>query len=442
MNIFKEYDVRGVYPEEVDEEVAERLGKAFAEYLQGSTVLAGRDGRKSSPSLYEALIKGLKSQGVKVKKAGLITTPMLYYSAYTTSFDGYVTVTASHNPKEYNGFKLCKKGPLIISMGEGLERVEELFLKNNFSERGGGSEEEAGLLRGYVERVKSFCKEEVSGLKVLVDASNGAGAIVMKALLEELNVQHRLLNEEVDGDFPGHPPNPLLEESQKSVKEELRRGGYDLGVLLDADADRALFFDELGNPLKSSTVALLLAQHYHRGGPVVLDALNYRKSVVEEFNKLGVKVIPSKVGFTNIHKAMLESKALLSAEYSCHYSHWETACTDDTALAWVKMLSCLARTGKKLSELARPYEEQVVIQENLEVEGKEEAVKRVDAAFQDCEETLYLDGVSKTFKDYWFNVRPSNTEPVLRVTVEAATREEAFKVLGRVKEVVLNAKRG
>ncbi len=437
MSVFKSYDIRGVYKEEIDENFAYKLGRAFVQYTSSDKVVVGRDARESSPSISEALLEGIVDQGADAVDAGLITTPLLYYlSAKHDEFDGAIIVSASHNPPKYTGFKMCRGKADFINKQKGSLEIKKLMEEGKFGNPERGSLVDEDFSDEYINFLSDAAKDDLGDVKMVVDTSNGCVGPIMNKLIDELDLNVTKYFFEPDGAFPNHEPNPLLPESQEVVKDELSKGDYDLGFMVDADGDRAVFFDENGRMIKSSTIAIIWCNHYYPGPnkTFALDVLNYRKSVIDHIEEGGGEAYPSPVGYANVKDVLMEHEGVQGCEYSGHYQHKETHYCDNALLTLVKVLTCMAKPDKTLAELADPYEDKVLTQVNFEVEDKDEKIQKVDDEFEG--ETLRVDGVSKTFSTHWFNVRKSNTEPLLRVTVEAETEQEVEHVISEVKRVI------
>ncbi|PIU63729.1 phosphomannomutase/phosphoglucomutase, partial [archaeon CG07_land_8_20_14_0_80_38_8] len=321
MTIFKAYDIRGKYPDEVDERIADKIGKAFAALFKPRVIVVGSDMRLSSDSLSESLINGLKNQGVKVVNVGLVSTPMFYYAVNKLSADAGVMVTASHNPKEYNGFKLVKKGAEPVNYDNGIMQVEKLVQENNFKgAKKAGTVTDADLLDDYVKYVESFA-DNVKGLKIVVDCGNGMAGKTIKKLLSNLGVDSVFLFDELDGSFPNHDANPFDERNTKFLQKKVLELKSDAGFAFDGDADRLLLVDEKGERVGGDTTTAVIARKIlanHKGEKILFD-LRSSKCVPEIIkNDNGVPVI-SRVGHSFIKQRMRDENIIFAGELSGHY---------------------------------------------------------------------------------------------------------------------------
>lgn len=426
--IFKAYDVRGVYPQEIDRDVAYRIGRALITHTKAEKVVVGWDMRSSSPELTESLIEGMTDQGASVLKIGLATTPMLYFASWKMEeIDLGVIVTASHNPAQYNGMKFCLKGAIPIGEGSGMEEIRDLSLENKFSEAPNKGKVEEG------EEIKELYYKYIADLyksgekrKVVVDFANGMG-ILDKPIYEKISqsVEAVYLYDELDGNFPNHEANPLKTETLETLQRKVVEEKADLGIAYDGDADRVGFVDEKGEIIPMDFMIAILAKEVlkkYPGGLVLMD-LRSSNSVKEVIEEAGGKVNRCRVGHSLIKKQMREEGAVFAGELSGHYFFESNSKSEMTTLAVVYFLNLLEESGETASELVQDFKRYFHSGEiNSEVEDKE-------AVFQALKEKYAQgklderDGVRIDFPDWWFNVRASNTEPKIRLNVEAKTRE-------------------
>ncbi len=439
MGIFKAYDVRGVFPAEIDEAMAERIGAAVASVIGGPRLVVGRDMRLSSPSISAALVRGILTAGVHVVDIGLVTTPMTYFAVSHLGADGGVMVTASHNPKQYNGMKLCRDQAKPVSYDTGLSEIERLALSGPVAPVAApGSATEMSILDDYVEHVLAFATN-LRPLRVAVDAGNGAAGIVIPALFRRLsNLELVPLCMEPDGTFPNHDANPLVEENVADLKARVVEDGCELGVAYDGDADRVAFVDENGSRVPSDVVTALLAREAlreHRGKAVVYD-LRSSWVVPEEIKAAGGRPVRERVGHSFIKAALRENEGIFGGELSGHYYFAENSYADSGDIALLKLLSLMCHEGRKLSALVKPLKRYAATGElNFVVEDKDSVIERLERLFRDGHVDR-LDGVTVQFEDWWFNVRKSNTEPLLRLNLEAKTPQRLATARARLLEIL------
>jgi len=442
MSVFKTYDIRGIWGEGIDERVAFRIGRGLARYMKAGSFLIGYDARLHSAELYRALAAGLIEEGVKVTGTGLVSTPLLHYTQMDRRFPAAVMVTASHNPKEYHGFKVFDATGGSISYDKGLKDVEaivagitapDVLPRKDFPEIDG--------LEGYVKFIAGAGGGKVPGTKVVIDVSNGAAGRVFRRIAEALGIDAIILNETPDGTFPHHDPNPLKEESRVQAAREVTERGAAFGVVLDGDGDRILFVDEQGRSIENYFLSCLVSEELLKRSPaaaIVYDLISSRV-LPERIRELGGKAVVSKVGYTFLYDQMVASRAVFGAETSGHvyFKVSDTYYTESAAYALAVLARLLASRAMPLSALVTPlrgrYAQSPEI--NVEVADKQKAMREVEARFS-AGKIERLDGVSVTFEDFWFNVRPSNTEPLLRLRLEAKNAEVAAARCEEIKKIL------
>ncbi len=433
--IFKAYDVRGIYPGELDEEIARRIGLAFPFLLDeedraaGDRVVVSRDMRAHSVPLAAALIDGLRASGLTVVDIGLATTPMNYFAVGHLGTAGGIQVTASHNPARYNGFKLSRREARPVSGDHGIPLLEQ--------KAAGGGELPAAAQRGGLERaavadayrrhVLSFLQvpEGTPRLKVVVDAANGMG-VLYRELLAALQIDLDLLYFELDGTFPNHEANPLKLENLRDLCERVRATGADLGVSFDGDADRAAFVDERGESVGSDLITALIAGELlaHEPGRAVLYDLRSSRAVPEYITECGGVPVRERVGHSFMKATLRAREGIFGGELAGHYYFRDNYHADCAALAVVEILNLLRRHRQPLSKLVEPLARYAKSPEiNFQVEDKQGKIAALAERYADGE-IDYLDGITVQYPDWWFNVRPSNTEPYLRLVLEADAAEE------------------
>jgi phosphomannomutase len=425
MSIFKAYDVRGVFPDELRTEHVHRIGRAVARFLGGDRVAVGRDARASSPELSEALVRGLNDEGVSVVDIGLVSTPMLYYAVEAHGLCGGVMITASHNPGRYNGLKICREHAIPIGGDTGLRDIESLAAGISGPPRAPrGSVERSDVLTGYVRHVRSL-GERCPNLRVAIDCGNGMSSVGLAALLPELPLEVERLYFEPDGTFPNHEADPLKRENLEDLIAAVRRTGAQLGVAFDGDGDRAMFVDEHGELVSADLMTGLLARaalHAHPGGRVLYD-LRSSRATAEAIAEAGGVPEMCRVGHAFIKAKMRESGAIFAGELSGHFyfRFSPTLVHDDGTAAFVALLDVLAETGRPLSELVAPLRRYAASGEiNRHVSDIPGLLAALEADHAGKAEVSKLDGLLVRYPDWWFNVRASNTEPVVRLNLEAA----------------------
>jgi len=432
--IFKAYDVRGIYPGELDEDKARQIGLAFQFVLDesdralGNTVIVSRDMRESSPALAQALIEGLLTSGLDVEDIGLATTPMNYFAVGAHGAAGGIQVTASHNPAQYNGFKLSRHEALPVSGEGGIAVMEQKVKAGDLptaAQR--GTVRQGEILPEYRTHILSFLRkpEGARHLKVAVDAANGMSTLY-QPILEAMGIELTPLYFELDGRFPNHEANPLKEENLRDLEALVGRIGADLGVAFDGDADRAAFVDEQGRPVGSDLMTALIGGELlaREPGKAVVYDLRSSRSVAEYLKEKGGVPVRERVGHSFIKATMRQKEAIFGGELAGHYYFRDHYYADCALLAAVEVLNLLWKKGAPLSQLVQPLRRYAKSPEiNFTVEDKAGKIELLAKRYADAE-IDYLDGITISYPDWWANVRPSNTEPYLRLVLEAKTAEE------------------
>jgi len=422
-NIFRAYDIRGIYPQEINEEVAFKIGQAFVEYLKAKKVVVGRDCRLSSTSLFEAMTKGIIERGSDVYNIGQIPTECLYFSVGQYGFDGGIMITASHNPKEYNGFKLVKKGVIWVRGTEIGEKIEEMDFPKI---RKKGKIREIGIWQDYLNHFFSFADiKKIKPFKVVIDAGNGMGGKVIPLIEPKLPIKIISLNFELDGNFPAHSPNPLAKGAIKEIQRVIRKEKADFGFIFDGDADRIFLIDELGNLVRGDITLLLLAKYFLKKNPGAAIAYNLicSKAVPEIIKKWKGRPIRTAVGFVNIRDGMIREKGIMGGELSGHYCFKENFYSDSTFVPFLILLQLISESEKKVSEMVKELSLYPKSQEiNFRIEEKEKVLSKIRKKYFNGRQ-YFLDGITVEYDDWWFNLRSSQTEPFLRLTIEAKTKK-------------------
>jgi phosphomannomutase len=440
MGVFKTYDVRGVWGQGIDGDLTERVARAFARHQGARRCMVGYDARLHSREMYERVIRGLVAEGTEVTGVGMVSTPLLHFAQMGGGHDTGIMVTASHNPPQYQGMKLFDATGGSVSYAKGLDRIEAMVGSLSTAEpaRPGGSLRETDPLGSYLDFVCAAAGNLPAGMRVVIDVSSGSAGRVFRGLAGRLGLEATLLNEEPDGSFPSHSPNPLEEESVRGLIGAVREKKAVLGVILDGDGDRLLFVDERGGRIDNYFMSAVIAEELlsaEPGAAVVYDLISSRV-LPERIRDLGGKPRVSRVGYTFLYDNMVESRAVFGAETSGHvyFRVSDRYYTESAAYALAIVLRLLARRATPLSGLVDPLRARYyqMPETNLEVADKEGALRAIEAAYTDGT-VDHLDGISVAYPDFWFNVRPSNTEPVLRVRLEAQSRQVAER---RAAEIV------
>ena len=437
--IFKAYDVRGVVPDELDDDDARRIGAAFAAFADSSAITLGRDCRLSSPDLAAAIADGVTSQGVDVIDLGLASTDLLYFASGSLDVPG-VMLTASHNPPRYNGLKFCLKGARPVGQDTGLDRIREL------AEGEGpppgparGTVSRRDLLEPYVEHVLSFVDvAAMRPLTVVIDTANGMGGLVAPAVLSRLPVKVHHLFPELDGTFPNHPADPIDPANQRDLKAAVLAEGADVGMAFDGDADRVFLVDERAEDVSGSLMTALVATAMLRREPgaKVVHNLICSWVVPEAIREAGGEPVRTRVGHSFIKQIMAETGAVFGGEHSGHYYFRDNYRADSGLIAGVVALGELSASGGTLSSLLAPFRRYVASGEiNRRVDDPPAAVERVAAATADGRQDR-LDGLTVEYPEWWCNVRASNTEPLLRLNVEARTEATLEAATARVLDLI------
>jgi phosphomannomutase len=444
--VFKAYDVRGIYPSELDEEGAYAIGRAFVEQFEPKRIAVGHDMRVSSPSMAEAVIRGASEAGADVLELGLVGTEMLYFGVGELELDGGVAVTASHNPKDYTGMKIVRSGALPVGGESGLLEIRDRALSFSDTPRGltPGQVQPYDIWEQFVERVLSFIDPDaVKPLKVVVDAANGMAGVMLPPVLERLpQVETVRCYFEPDGTFPNHAPNPLLPENREFIVRKTLDERADFGVAFDGDADRCFFVDDSGEFVPGDFVTALFAElvlEKEPGAKIIYD-VRASWAVPEMIERAGGIPLMNRVGHAFIKHRMREEHAAFGGEVSGHYYFRDFSQADSGVIPFLLMLELLSKRGQKLSEILRPFRETYFITGELNT-----PVPDVDAKLQELEERFgkegrvsHLDGVSIDAEDWHMNVRPSNTEPLLRLNLEARSKELMERKRDEMLEVILS----
>ncbi|MEA2075684.1 MAG: phosphomannomutase/phosphoglucomutase [Euryarchaeota archaeon] len=442
MSIFKAYDIRGIYPSEIDERVAYQIGAAFGTLNPGK-IAVGCDTRLSSPQLKEYFIKGASSTGSGVIDIGVVTTPAVVFAIEHLKCDGGVNITASHNPKEYNGVKLFDGNAMPISYESGIGTLKEIFESENYRKGNGSSSTLAIKVKeDYINFIQTLARVKIGNrLSVVIDGSNGAAGLYAPDIYRRLGMTVNELNCMADGNFPGHDPDPSKEENLLDAKTKVKEVGADLGFVYDGDGDRLAVIDADGTAIESRRIFSLLVKQLLEEKPeakIVHDAL-MSGMAIDTIKRYGGLAIPCRVGHTYIAQKMMEEAAELAGELSGHYYFKETFFADDAILASLKVIELISQGGKRLSELIGDFPE--YLSENVRVSVKESEkfsfIKKLKDELEIEGYTLdCLDGVKVIFEDGWALFRASNTEPKISVAYESKDKEEYNKIKKFVQSII------
>jgi phosphomannomutase len=450
--VFKAYDVRGIYPDELDEAGAEAIGRAYVEQFEPRRLAVGRDMRLSSPAMQEAFMRGATSAGADVLDLGLVGTEMVYFAVGSLGLEGGAMVTASHNPKEYTGMKLVRRGALPVGGESGLLDVRDRAVAEETrpgEPRPGGSHRDVSVTEGslathdiwpaYVERVLSFVDvSAIKPLKVVIDAANGMAGAMLPPVLEQLPVETVRCYFEPDGSFPNHEPNPLLPENREFIVQKTLEEGADLGVAFDGDADRCFFVDDTGEFVPGDFVTALFAESVlerEPGAKVIYD-VRASRAVPDTIEGAGGVPLVNRVGHAFIKARMRKEDAAFAGEVSGHYYFRDFSQADSGVVPFLLMLELISKRDRRLSEILAPLRSRYFITGELNTPVPDVALKLQELKERYADgHVSHLDGISVDFDDWHFNVRPSNTEPLLRLNLEATSEE----LMERKRDEVLEA---
>jgi phosphomannomutase len=439
--IVKAYDVRGTTPNQMNEDVAYALGVGFAQFTDASTVLVARDMRLTGEGLADAFAQGAMSRGVNIVDLGLASTDLLYFAAGKLDAPGAM-FTASHNPAEYNGIKFCLSGARPVGIDSGLADIRDIAKMAMTSPRTAvrGMKTTRSMLDEFADHVVSFADPAaLRGLKVVADTANGMGGLIVPVVFERLaGVQLEVMYGELDGSFPNHPADPIQPANQRDLQARVVSGGFDVGLAFDGDADRVFVVDELGRGLSGSTTTAMLAAAMLRAHPgaTILHNCICSRAVAEVIRENGGTPVRTRVGHSFIKQEMAETGAVFGGEHSAHYYFLDNYRADSGIIASMLVLNEMARAGVPLSEVRKPFERYEASGEiNTEVDDTTAVIESVARAFAQYPQDT-LDGLTVDCGEWWFNLRPSNTEPLLRLNLEAPTRVECDQRVAEVLGIV------
>ncbi|HLA25969.1 MAG TPA: phosphomannomutase/phosphoglucomutase [Patescibacteria group bacterium] len=444
--IFKAYDIRGIVPEELNEQIAERVGMAFVKLLEEEgicpkTVVASRDMRTSSLELFEALSKGIASMGVDVIDIGQSSTDMFYFACGTLNLPG-IAITASHNPKQYNGFKMIKQMPYAIGKGQGMERIQELAMSGDLASIGDktGTITQKDVREEFIKKILSFIDvSRIKPLKVVIDCGNGMAGPYIEHLEKFLPIKIIPMYFEPDGTFPNHPADPLEKANRAELEKRAVTEGGDLGIAFDGDVDRCFFIDDTGEFVSGDFLTAVLAERFLKkfpGGKIIYD-LRASDVVPDTVEKLGGRPLINRVGHAYIKRRMIEEGAIFAGEVTGHYYFKNFFNADSGLIPALLILEMLSEENKKFSEILKPLREKYFIsgEINSKVNDVKAVLQKIETIYK-AGEIEKIDGISARFADWHFNVRGSNTEPLIRLNLEAKTKEMMQEKRDEVLEVI------
>lgn len=443
-SIFRDYDIRAVIPDQLDEEGLIRIAEAVIHFLAPKTLQVGRDMRVTSPKFHQAFINTALKQGVDVVDLGLVSTDMIYFASGKYEEDAAVTISASHNPPEYNGMKIVKKGAVAVSGDSGIYEIRNLALSNDdlgLKNRKSGNLSQRDILPEWIKHVLSFIQvDKMKPYKVVIDTGNGMAGYFMPALEEKLPWKTSRLYYELDGTFPHHVPSPIEEKNRVDATNKLFKVKADAAMVFDGDGDRVFMIDEKGRTLSGTIMTAIIAENLlqkHPGETILYNAIIGRivPEIIARYHGKGHRV---RVGHTLIKEDMRKFNGLFCGEHSGHYYFRQNYYADSAIIAALLVLEQMSAQNKKLSELYDEYDKYPASGEiNFKVEDKDSIMKKVENMYQGKAVSIdWLDGITVWFRDWWVNVRPSNTESLLRLNVEAISKELMEQKRDEVMELI------
>src|SRR3989344_2220392 len=444
MTIFKAYDIRGVYPTELNEEIAYRIARSFVLFIQkdkpissvSETIVIGRDMRTSSPQLADAIINGLTAQGAHIIDIGLVATPTFYFEVANSRHRGGIMITASHNPKEYNGLKMVKENAINLSIEE-MQWVNEHMDDTCPAEKGKIKVKHTSLTE-QIRHDVTYVTNSIKKFLVVADAANSMGALIIRELFKYLPCKLIELNFELDGTFPAHPADPLADENLTALKQKVIAEKADIGIATDGDGDRIFFVDDKGETVPQAVMRGLIAQSFLKDGQEkICYDIRPGKITEEMIRAAGGIPIKTKVGHTNIKETMRKENAMFAGESSGHFFvRTAHGSYEAPMIVLLKLLDWMSQEKKPISELIKPYNKYWNSGEiNFRIQNKEEIMKKIEKHFHNGKIDK-MDGISIEYKEFWFNVRASNTEPLLRLNLEAMNKEIGEERVAEIKKLI------
>jgi len=430
--IFKQYDIRGIYPSQLDEKTAYTIARAYALFMNPEnkkmTIVVGQDMRTSSPSLVREVIKGLQEQGLDVIDVGLVATPTFYYAVAVFGFDGGIMVSASHNPKEYNGLKMVRKGAVPISGDTGIYAIRDLAIKGIFPKinHKGSCVQKLGILQEQVQHDLAYADiKKIKPFKIVADPANAMGILFLEELFKHLPCKLIKINFALDGTFPSHQPDPLQDDTLEELKKRVIKEHADLGIAPDGDGDRIFFVDNNGDSFPQAILRGMMAQVFLKDHPGAKICYDIRPGKITEdlIREAGGIPIVTKVGHSLIKEHMMKEGAIFAGESSGHhFLKMKSGSYEVPMIITLKLLEIMSEKNIPLSDILKPYKKYAHSGEiNSKVEDKAGKMKELAKKYKDAQ-VSWLDGVTITYPEFWFNVRPSNTESLLRLNLEAISQ--------------------
>jgi len=443
--IFKAYDIRGLYPGEINEDVAREIGRGFVTYLEATNIGVSRDMRLSSPALAAAFIEGALSQGANVTDYGMLPTDMLYYAVVSDGLEGGAQITASHNPKQYNGIKMVRREALPLSGDAGINDIRDMIAGDTVPRPspGQGRLTPRDVLPGYIDKIMSFIEPSIiSPFNVVLDAGSGMAGLVAPRLFDRLPCRTTRLCFDIDGTFPNHEANPLIEENRQDVTAEVMRQKADIGIAWDGDADRCFFIDGSGEFISGDFITALLAEAFllKHGPSTVIYDLRASHAVRDTVARYGGKALMNRVGHAFIKQRMRQEDGIFAGEVTGHYYFRDFYYADNGFIPALLILELMSKKNQSLRDLLQPFRERYFIsgEINTTLASIDEVPKKlasIQSRYKDAQ-IATMDGVSVDYPDWHFNVRGSNTEPLLRLNLEGATPELMAKKRDEVLQVI------
>jgi phosphomannomutase len=429
--IFKAYDIRGLYPGEINEEVARQIGRGFVAYLKAKHIAVSRDMRVSSPALAAAFIDGALAQGADVTDYGMLPTDVLYYAVVNDGLDGGAQITASHNPKQYNGIKMVRREALPLSGDAGINEIRDMIAADTLPPAGArGRLTSRDVLSRYVDKVMSFIDPSIiKPFNVVLDAGSGMSGLVAPRLFDRLPCRTTRLCFEIDGTFPNHEANPLIEENRQDITAEVVKQKADIGIAWDGDADRCFFIDGSGEFISGDFITALLAEAFllKHGPSTVIYDLRASHAVRDTVARYGGKALMNRVGHAFIKQRMRQEDGIFAGEVTGHYYFRDFYYADNGFIPALLILELMSKKNQSLRDLLQPFRERYFIsgEINTKLASIDEVPKKlagIQSRYKDAQ-IATMDGVSVDYPTWHFNVRGSNTEPLLRLNLEAETPE-------------------
>jgi phosphomannomutase len=441
LSIFRGYDIRGVYPDQLNEKIAYNIGRAIVTYLNASKLVVGKDMRISSPSLQEAVIKGIIDQGADVVDIGLVSSDMFYYACGEILLPG-LSVTASHNPKEYNGFKMVKQMPELIRKGDGMEEIAQLVCREDFPKTfKKGTVSNWDIKDGYRQKILSLVDiSKIQPMKIVVDAANGMGGVAFDLVSSSLPLEIIKLYFEPDGNFPNHGGDPLIEENRRELQNRVVTEKAALGFAFDPDADRFFAIDSKGGFVPGDFMTALLGKYFVEKGMGKTVVYDTRASWVirDTIAHAGGNTVETRIGHAFIKAKIKEVNGVFAGEITGHYYFPQFYFADSGVLPALFLLEMLGHYRKSLDELLKEFETKYFIsgEINFRVKSAEDIMKTIEEKYKSSFKILKIDGITIVGDDWHANIRSSNTEPLLRLNVEGLTHERMIEKLGELKAII------